>query len=1487
MKNRWIAGLLAVCMMLTVTMGSLPAMAAQDEITEDLRGENTTSEPLTTTLQEAVQAYLAADAAEGEQPTAEPTGEPGTSSQAAGEPTKDADDYSFVYEGNTFLANLYTDASGEKIATITRVDEAGAEATVLDFPAEIPDPAGDPADPYTVTKIHLVGGFNSIPYDNVFASVQFPKNVEEISFAYGARRLSQVTELTIPGSVKNFGGSLQGMTALKTLTFEDGVKEISGDSIVSGCSNLTTIQLPRSLKKLSGTATFSDATKLTTITLPEEIENTLPEGIEIKEGSTFSGCTNLQEIELPASITKINDSMFAGCTSLKTVTAKVTTIGESAFNGCTKLETMDLHKVTSLGAYAFYNCKALSGKIDLSGLDTIPGMAFAYDENITAIQFNNTLRSIGMWAFIKAGTTTIELPDTVESIGSYAFYYSKLKGALQLPDSLKTLGGGAFSGCAGIEAVAIGPNLTDIPASAFDGCPLKTVTINNSEDNVTVTGTFPGVTPTYALPPSVTGVGDTIKEGETTTLQAAVNAAAVSGKPVIIEKNIQLNAPVKVPAGKTVVITSDARQIILGDRSHKPDNLFVIAEDASLQFEGSVELHGQYNTGSMISNEGELTLDGPGVLLTGGVVSDNSGVIDNRGAGANFVLKDGTIENNKVNGAYSGTIRVREGASFAMSGGTIQNNQVKAAAQDGSLSSPGVLLYGKSSFELTGGEICNNTGVRGGGVMAQGTDAGKAYFEMTGGSIHDNVCSSDDSDYDAAGAVYLQDNAMFLMGGGEIDANRGGNGGGVCVNDTVANAGDVTAFIFDGGRITNNHAYAGGGGVYSLSNGVKLLSGVISGNSAVNGGGVYSEGSARKFSPPRYTTLYMENAVIRHNTADQGGGAWFCPTGDAQFYLTNGVALYENTATGAGDDFASAPSSHDRENSTTIPSRMLGGGKVQWYKDGAIADFSNGANHTSVVLDVSRYDPANPVQVGSIQKQTGGICLKADADADAISTAAGCAQLIIENNTATYGGGIGANGSIVIGDAGYQTYEVTVQKVWNNKGYEDAQPDSVTVHLKEKYTGHVVDTAELNAGNAWKHTFVDLPDSPEHYTVEEEPVDGYTARYAQDADGSFTITNTYQTKAVSVRKVWVDDDLEFRPASVEVELAAIDRIGAFAPRTAVLSADNNWTYTFDNLPAEHTYLVTEKTQAAGYQTTITGDEGTGFVITNTYQPTPTDTPVTPPTPPDKPVTPPTTPDKPVTPPTTPDKPVTPPTTPDKPVTPPTPPDTPVTPPTTPDKPVTPPTTPDKPVTPPTPPENPDTPVTPPTTPDKPVTPPTPPENPDTPVTPPTPPENPDTPVTPPTPPENPDTPVTPPTPPENPDTPVTPPTTPDNPGTSILPPFLPLLPLIPLIPLIPWIPDEPATSAPPEQPENPPVEVPEETPEQPEETPPTSVPESEPEEPSSSSEVPENEPEEVKTPTRRLIQTGQNEWLVWVLAAAGGSFLLLGIHKRRKGKHEA
>lgn len=1427
MKNRWIAGLLAVCMMLTVTMGSLPAMAAQDEVTDNLRGENTISEPLTTALQEAVQASLAADAAEEEQPTGEPgTGtvegksEQGTPAEDAEEKQQDAvsaqsvsktlahEDYDYTDEyGVEYMIDLYTDHT----AKIWQLKTASSDTTcVIPSTVQYVDSNGKAeSEPYTVTMLNLSSrdGVAS----NSYTELKLPDTLTDITNSLSG--FKKLKKLKIPESVKNFGASLQNMTALETLTFEEGVEEISSNMMVSGCSSLKTIQLPSTLKKLSQSGTFSDATALTTITLPK--------GIEITQGSTFSGCTALQEIELPASITKINDSMFAGCTSLKTVTAKgtiteignkafgtdtdrwgktikdenlveipdlsqVTTIGWSAFEKCTSLPSVNLHSVTSLGVNAFFNCTSLLGEIDLSGLDAIPNYAFTYDEKITSIKFSDTLKSIGKWAFIWAAAEKVELPDTVESIGEYAFYYSDLKGALKLPDSLTKLGNSAFEGCKDLEEVKIGPNLTKIPASAFSGCPLKKVTIDNSKDNVT--GSF-SVEPEYTVP-SVENAGDTIKEGETTTLQQAVDAAAKSGKPVKIEKNIQLKDSVKVPAGETVVITSDARQIILGDSSSDPKNLFVIQPDASLQFEGSVELYGRYNTGSVVLNRGSFVMDGADVVIERAALENSKiGVVENDGTNAVFTLKSGTIANNKVRGQFDASVRVTNGAHFKMDGGTIQNNTADTANSD--TSSPAVLLFGNSYFEMNGGTISGNEGQCGTAVYLTGSsEDSKAHFEMNGGSLQNNVSKRYTTNSTPTGAVFVKYSAEFKMYGGEISGNTTlGNGGGVAVFDELPAEEHGTTFKMYGGTIAGNRASGvgqpSGGGIYSFSNNVYLYGGLIQDNAAYQGGGVYSEGNANV-----YTTLHLQDALITGNTAKQGGGLWFCPTGNAELYMTNGAVIYGNTADQAGDDFASPQVVNVNGNGVTLSDYLPNGKVFYWYKDGRLN--SAGVNNYGTHGEGPRYDEnTNAERVSHVKDYKKGLALKAIVPDEDLGMLMGA--LVITGNTAWHGGGgIGANGGVVIGENTGSTYEVPVQKVWENKGYAEAQPDSVTVHLKEKYTGDVVDTAELNAGNAWKHTFADLPDSPEHYTVEEEPVDGYTARYAQDADGSFTITNTYQTKAVSVRKVWVDDDLEFRPASVEVELAAIDRIGAFAPRTAVLSADNNWMYTFDNLPAEHTYLVTEKTQAAGYQTTITGDEGIGFVITNTYQPTPTDTPV----------------------------------------------------------------------------------VTPPTTPDKPVTPPTPPENPDTPVTPPTPPENPDTPVTPPTPPENPDTPVTPPTPPEN-------------PGTSILPPFLPLLPLIPLIPLIPWIPDEPATSAPPEQPENPPVEVPEETPEQPEETPPTSVPESEPEEPSSSSEVPEKVPEEVKTPTRRLIQTGQNEWLVWVLAAAGGSFLLLGIHKRRKGKHEA
>lgn len=120
-------------------------------------------------------------------------------------------------------------------------------------------------------------------------------------------------EITIPGSIKNFDGSFQNMSDLLTITFDEGVEEISSNSMVYGCDVLAEINLPTSLKRITAPAAFASAPALKSIHLPE--------GLVIAEGSLLSDCTALTHVELPASITEIPSNTFSGCSKLERVSS--------------------------------------------------------------------------------------------------------------------------------------------------------------------------------------------------------------------------------------------------------------------------------------------------------------------------------------------------------------------------------------------------------------------------------------------------------------------------------------------------------------------------------------------------------------------------------------------------------------------------------------------------------------------------------------------------------------------------------------------------------------------------------------------------------------------------------------------------------------------------------------------------------------------------------------------------------------------------------------------------------------------------------------------------------------------------------------------------------------------------------------------------------------------------------------------------------------
>ena len=1121
--------------------------------------------------------------------------------------------YTDVSSGTEYMVDLYTDHT----AKIWKLTTSSGEAECI-LPSTIyyTDDAGvqDP-NPYTVTELSLPFS-SSVTSD--YTTLVLPDTLTDMGGYLSS--FKNVTEITIPGSVKVFKAILQNMTELKTLTFEEGVEEIASGSVVSGCKNLTTIHLPSSLQKLSGTGTFSGASTLTDITLPD--------GIAITEGSTFSECTSLESIELPASITTIPSSMFAGCSALERVTAKgtitaignsafksdtalteipdlsqVTSIGDRAFYGCSALETVDLHSVTTMGYGAFQGCDALSGEIDLSNLEVIPGHAFCYDPNITSVITCPTLRSIGDWAFIWADISTISLPETLNSIGTYTFYKASLSGTVALPDSLTQLGASAFSGCEEVNAIQIGSGLKDIPANAFAGCTnLKTITVNNRREDVTIPK-IDGVTVTYTIP-SLTADNDKVSNAEgALSLQEAVDQA--NGTPVTIEKDIRLDEPVRIAAGQRVEITANANENynLFGNKDEKPTNLFVVEEGGELSLTGALTLGGWNNTGSILVNHGKTTIDGNVVIEKSTLEGDSMGVIEDNGSSAELILENGTIQNHKIRGALSASIRVTEGASFTMNGGTIQDNIANTSSSDSS--SPAVLLLGASTFTMNGGSICNNSGQCGTAVyLTASSNAAKARFTMNSGTLSNNESRSYTPKSTPTGAVFVKYSAEFVLNNGTITGNcaYGGAGGGVAVMDELPTEEHGTAFTMNGGTISNNTASGyrcSGGGIYSCSNYVSLLGGRIENNSAYDGGGVYSEGNTEI-----YTTLHIENALITGNTADQGGGLWFCPTGDAKLYMQDGAVIYGNTAASAGDDFASpeVATGAGGNGGVTLPDYFPNGKVIQWFSDSFLYA---PAGNRGTSGQGTRYNTVEYAKrVTGVQNEKKGLALKSVVS-DGVSIPA-TGSLIITGNQASHGGGgIGANGGVVIGEATSLSYSISVKKAWDNPGYEDTQPSGVTIHLKERDTGDIVSTAELTGENGWQHTFTDLPLSPDHYTVTEQPLEGYKATYYQDADGNFIITNTYLTTptpdvpavtiSVPVEKKWVNDYKWERPASIHVSLWN----GDAKVKEADLTADMGWTYIFEDLP-EGNYSVTEDA-VPGYKTLIERSDAGGFIITNTYE----------------------------------------------------------------------------------------------------------------------------------------------------------------------------------------------------------------------------------------------------------------------------------------------
>ena len=162
---------------------------------------------------------------------------------------------------------------------------------------------------------------------------------------------------------------------------------------------------------------------------------------------------------------------------------------------------------------------------------------------------------------------------------------------------------------------------------------------------------------------------------------------------------------------------------------------------------------------------------------------------------------------------------------------------------------------------------------------------------------------------------------------------------------------------------------------------------------------------------------------------------------------------------------------------------------------------------------------------------------------------------------------------------------------------------AASVDVKLLADGTEKETVTLTATDNWTHTFTNLDkyanDGHEIvYTVDETPVAGYTKDISGTAATGFTIKNTNtETINIPVTKTWVGT----AGTSATIKLLA----DGAEKETVTLTAADNWTHTFSNLPKfdttdghEIVYTVDE-VDVPNYTKGISGTAATGFTVTNT------------------------------------------------------------------------------------------------------------------------------------------------------------------------------------------------------------------------------------------------------------------------------------------------
>lgn len=311
---------------------------------------------------------------------------------------------------------------------------------------------------------------------------------------------TQISAVTIPSTLTTAGTTKEGTiekgpfagTMIATVhgQTEDSTEAQEGatilpetpkipDNLFLGCTSIIDVQIPETVTEI-GQKAFKDASSVENVTFAVNTETGKVKGVEKIGISAFDGCSSLQELVLPETVTEVLQGAFANEGALVKAdmsrTASLKKWEKESFKGDTALAEVILPTaggITAIPDGAFAGCTTLTGE------------NLKIPKNIVTITAN---------AFKESGLKKLYIPNQVTTIGASAFEACKNLEDVHISNNISIISQSTFKNCEKLEKIEIPVKVAKIGTNAFYGSGLKDVYIfGDPEIGGGITNTYAGM----------------------------------------------------------------------------------------------------------------------------------------------------------------------------------------------------------------------------------------------------------------------------------------------------------------------------------------------------------------------------------------------------------------------------------------------------------------------------------------------------------------------------------------------------------------------------------------------------------------------------------------------------------------------------------------------------------------------------------------------------------------------------------------------------------------------------------------------------------------------------------------------------------------------------------------------------------------------------------------------------------------------------------